>query len=221
MGGWFFDVVVGWFCGSVALGLAGEGLDAIAGTAPTGNRVGIVGGTILGIWFMRRTRARRAHGESADDRHDDSLDSALSKPGRRSKSPKRHRLRNTLAGFVAVLVILGVIGSHTHKRATAHVVSVQDLCNQFFNTTIRILVQRLPDSQVTPLIRGLANAGRTFDVVTATDIQAIANDAGASPAVISADSQVVFRRCTALGFPATPDQVSKIQSLTTTPIPAP
>ena len=59
--GWVIDVLVGWLVGSIVLGIVFEIAAALVGAgqdAQNGMRLtGVVVGTIVGIWWMRRRRS--------------------------------------------------------------------------------------------------------------------------------------------------------------------
>lgn len=61
MGGWVIDILVGWLLGSVVGGLAG---DLVTAGDPVATQAGVLIGTVVGIWTMRR---RRAASEPADE----------------------------------------------------------------------------------------------------------------------------------------------------------
>jgi uncharacterized membrane protein YeaQ/YmgE (transglycosylase-associated protein family) len=68
VGGWVFDIVVGWVAGSVIGGLLFDLLGAFAGTDDSTMQnlqlAGVVIGTVLGIAAMRRLRAWREYEQS-------------------------------------------------------------------------------------------------------------------------------------------------------------
>src|SRR5690349_15529151 len=112
------------------------------------------------------------------------------------------------AGIVGVLAfVLAACGGSTSDSAakprktststttttTTLAMTAAQVCDSFYETMIEGIKQRLPDSELTPRFRTLATQAGATDVVTATDIGAVAD--ARSPADVSANVQVVFRRC--------------------------